>query len=112
MEGGKQVLFISELGIGKRTKYDEFTTHHRGGYGVRAMKLGKKTGDLVGAWGVTDDDELIVISGKGRMCRLVATEISSLSRTATGYTIVRLDDGDTVADVSIVHNGESQADGE
>lgn len=112
VEGGKQVLFISELGIGKRTKYDEFTTHHRGGYGVRAMKLGKKTGDLVGAWGVTDDDELIVISGKGRMCRLVATEISSLSRTATGYTIVRLDDGDTVADVSIVHNGESQADGE
>lgn len=109
---GKQVLFISERGIGKRTKYSEFTAHHRAGYGVRAMKLGKKTGNLVGAWGVTDDDELIVISGKGRMCRLGATEISSLSRTATGYTIVRLDEGDTVADVSIVHNNESNTEGE
>lgn len=109
---GKQVLVISERGIGKRTKYSEFTAHHRGGYGVRAMKLSAKTGELVGAWGVSDDDELIVISGKGRMVRIGSKEISSLSRTATGYTVVRLDDGDTVADVSIVHNGEAQADGE
>lgn len=109
---GKQVLVISERGIGKRTKYSEFTAHHRGGYGVRAMKLSAKTGELVGAWGVSDDDELIVISGKGRMVRIGSKEISSLSRTATGYTVVRLDDGDTVADVSIVHNGEAQVDGE
>lgn len=103
---GKQVLFISERGIGKRTKYDEFTAHHRGGYGVRAMKLNAKTGQLVGAWGVQDEDELIVISGKGRMVRIEASEVSSLSRVATGYTLVRLDDGDTVADVSIVHIDE------
>lgn len=109
---GKQVLFISERGIGKRTRYNEFTAHHRGGYGVRAMKLSSKTGKLVGAWGVSDDDELIVISGKGRMVRIGSKEVSSLSRTATGYTIVRLDDGDTVADVSIVHNDESAVDGE
>lgn len=109
---GKQVLFISEHGIGKRTRYGEFTAHHRGGYGVRAMKLSAKTGNLVGAWGVSDDDELIVISGKGRMVRIGSKEVSSLSRTATGYTIVRLDDGDTVADVSIVHNDESAVDGE
>lgn len=101
---GKQVLFISERGIGKRTRYDEFTAHHRGGYGVRAMKLGARTGELVGAWGVADGDELIVISGKGRIVRIEAREVSVLSRTATGYTVVRLDDGDTVADVSIVHN--------
>lgn len=109
---GKQVLFISERGIGKRTKYDEFTAHHRGGYGVRAMKLGAKTGQLVGAWGLADDDELIVISSKGRMVRIEAKEISSLSRPATGYTVVRLDEGDTVADVSIINNDELDQDGE
>lgn len=109
---GKQVLFISERGIGKRTKYDEFTAHHRGGYGVRAMKLGTKTGQLVGAWGLADDDELIVISSKGRMVRIEAKEISSLSRPATGYTVVRLDEGDTVADVSIINNDELGQDGE
>lgn len=109
---GKQVLVISAHGIGKRTKYNEFTAHHRGGYGVRAMKLNAKTGELVGAWGVADDDELIVISGKGRMVRIGSMEISSLSRSATGYTIVRLDGGDTVADVSIVHREDITEDSE
>ncbi|EFQ22817.1 DNA gyrase subunit A [Aminomonas paucivorans DSM 12260] len=102
IEPGRQVLFISERGIGKRTPYDEFTAHHRGGGGVRAMKLVDRTGDLVGAWGVREDDELVVISAKGRMVRLLAGEISSLGRAATGYKVVRLDEGDEVADVSII----------
>ncbi len=105
---GRQVLFISERGIGKRTAYDEFTQHHRAGYGVRAMKLSEKTGSLVGAWGVQEDEEIIVISSKGRMVRIGAKEISTLSRTATGYMIVTLDEGDTVADISIVRKDEGE----
>ena len=107
---GRQVFLISEKGIGKRTPYSEFTLHHRAGYGVRAMKLSDKTGRLVGAWGVADDDEIVVISGKGRVVRLSSSEVSTLSRTATGYKVVRLDDGDTVADVSIVRSGEEAED--
>ena len=103
---GRQVFFISDFGIGKRTNYSEFTQHHRAGYGVRAMKLSDKTGKLVGAWGVADDQEIVVISGKGRMVRINTNEISSLSRTATGYKVVRLDEGDSVADVSIVRTDE------
>lgn len=108
---GKNILFISKHGIGKRTSYDEFTARHRAGYGVRAMKLSKKTGDLVGAWGVSDDDEIVVISSKGRMVRIQVKEISVLSRTATGYTVVRLDEGDTVADVGIVGDDEEPSAG-
>ena len=105
---GRQVFFISEHGIGKRTPYKEFTQHHRAGYGVRAIKLSEKTGRLVGAWGVAEDEEIVVISSKGRMVRIHASEVSSLSRTATGYKVVRLDDGDTVADVSIVRNDDEE----
>lgn len=105
---GREVLFISEFGIGKRTPYSEFTQRHRAGYGVRAMKLTKKTGDMLGAWGVTDDEEIVVISSKGRMVRINTNEVSSLSRTATGYTVVRLDPGDTVADVSIVRSEDGE----
>lgn len=105
---GRQVLFISEHGIGKRTPYAEFTQHHRAGYGVRAMKLADKTGRLVGAWGVAGDEEIVVISSKGRMVRINTNEVSSLSRTATGYTVVRLDEGDIVADVSIVRTDEEE----
>lgn len=104
---GREVLFISEQGIGKRTSYDEFTQHHRAGYGVRAMKLSEKTGSLVGAWGVQEDEDIIVITNRGRMVRIGAKEISTLSRAATGYTIVSLDEGDAVADISIVRKDEN-----
>jgi DNA gyrase subunit A len=99
---GRQILLASEFGIGKRTPYDEFTQHHRATGGVRAMRLTGKTGNLVGAWGVSEDDELMIITGRGRVVRIMASEISSLSRSATGYTIVRLDEGDSVADISII----------
>lgn len=104
---GREVFFISEQGIGKRTSYDEFTQHHRAGYGVRAMKLSEKTGSLVGAWGVQEDEDIIVITSRGRMVRIGAKEISTLSRAATGYTIVSLDEGDAVADISIVRKDEN-----
>ncbi|MBQ0055540.1 MAG: DNA gyrase subunit A [Synergistaceae bacterium] len=103
---GYQVLFISAKGIGKRTEYSEFTTHHRGGYGVRSMKLTAKTGDLIGAWGVDDEEEIIIISANGRIVRIPVKQISILSRTATGYTVARLDEGDTIADISIVREVE------
>ena len=99
---GRQLLLVSEQGIGKRTNYDEFTSHHRGSGGVRAMRLNDRTGKLVGAWGVSEDDELIVITGRGRVVRIGAGEISTLGRAATGYTVIKLDDGDVVADISVV----------
>ena len=99
---GRQLLLVSEQGIGKRTNYDEFTAHHRGSGGVRAMRLNERTGSLVGAWGVSEDDELIVITGRGRVVRIEAGDISTLGRSATGYTVIKLDDGDVVADISVV----------
>jgi DNA gyrase subunit A len=108
---GRRILLVSEHGIGKRTPCDEFTRHHRGTGGVMAMRLNNKTGRLVGAWGVSEDDELMIISVQGRVIRMMASEISSLSRAATGYTIVRLDEGDSVADISIIKS-ETFSDGE
>lgn len=97
------MLCLSEKGLGKKARYDDFTPHHRGGAGVRAMKLGDRTGLIVGTWGVSDSDELIIISGKGRMVRMAVCDIPVLGRTATGSIVVRLDEGDSVADVSVVH---------
>lgn len=109
---GRQALLVSERGIGKRTPYGDFTVHHRGGRGVKAMKLGKRTGDLIGAWGVTEGDELVIISGRGRVVRMGAEEVSSLSRMASGYTMVKLDEGDILADVSIIKGDAGTAESE
>jgi DNA gyrase subunit A len=99
-------LVISQRGVAKRTSFDEFTIHHRGGRGVKAMNLGKKTGLLVGSWAVAEEDEIIVITSRGRMIRVAVKEIPRLSRTAMGTITVRLDEGDSVADVSVVCGDE------
>jgi len=99
---GTMILFISEKGVGKRTSSDEFPMHHRGGSGVRAMRLSGRTGLIVGAWSVTEDDELMIVTNKGRVTRIAVKDVPVLSRTATGNILVRLDQGDAVADVTII----------
>ncbi len=97
------VFILSERGMGKRSRFEEFTPHHRGTSGVRAMNLGPKTGKLVGCWAVREQDEIIAITTRGRMIRVAVQETPLLSRTAMGNITVRLDEGDIVADCSIVH---------
>ncbi|MBL3591928.1 MAG: DNA gyrase subunit A [Synergistaceae bacterium] len=98
---GKQMLCISELGLGKKTAYDQFSNHHRGGGGVKVMNLGDRTGLLVGSWGVREGDEVLVVSSRGRVIRFSVDDIPSLSRIARGSILVRLDEDDAVADVSV-----------
>jgi DNA gyrase subunit A len=68
-------MVISERGVAKRTSFEEFSIHHRGGKGVKAMNLGRKTGPLVGSWAVAEDDEIMVITSRGRMIRVAVAEI-------------------------------------
>jgi len=102
VDENKHSLIISEYGVGKRTQYGEFTPHHRGAGGVKAMNLSDRTGKLVCSYGVSDEDQIILISAKGRLIRLAADKIPMLSRTARGSILVRLDDGDYVVGLSIV----------
>ena len=99
---GTLILLISEKGMGKRTRYDEFPLYHRGSSGVKAMRLSNRTGLLVGAWSVTEDDEVMIVTSKGRVVRIAVEDVPVLSRTAMGNILVRLDRGDSVADVTII----------
>ncbi|MCL2010085.1 MAG: DNA gyrase subunit A [Synergistaceae bacterium] len=100
------IFILSERGVGKRSRFDDFTPHHRGTSGVRAMNLGPKTGRLVGCRTVREQDEIIAITTRGRMIRVAVGETPLLSRTAMGNITVRLDEGDLVADYSVVHMDE------
>jgi DNA gyrase subunit A len=103
---GRDLFVITEKGLGKRSPYDDFSVHHRGGGGVKAQNLGERTGRLAFAGGVAPEDELFVITSRGRLVRMVASDISRLGRTATGNIVVRLDEGDAVVDVSLLQCGE------
>ena len=101
------IFILSERGVGKRSRFDDFTPHHRGTSGVRAMNLGPKTGKLIGCWTVREYDEIIAITTRGRMIRVAISETPLLNRIAMGNITVRLDEGDLVADCSVVRMDES-----
>jgi len=104
VDDNRQVLVISEKGVGKRSLFSDYTAHHRGTSGVRAMLLGAKTGKLVGCWSVGEYDEIMAITARGRIIRVAASNVRLLSRMAQGSITMRLDDGDSVVDCSVVRN--------
>jgi len=97
------IFVLSQNGYGKRTKVDQFTTHRRGGVGIRAAVLNKKTGDLVAMRSLKDlAEEIIIISEKGQTIRTGLQQISEISRTTQGVRVIKLNDGDSVASVALV----------
>ncbi len=102
------MLFVSSSGHGKRTKLDRFNRQGRGGQGVRGMRVTASRGEVVAAFMVGADDEILVFSSGGNIIRMGASEISSQGRDATGVRVARLGEGENVVAVAPV----LEADGE
>ena len=104
---GSHILFISENGLGKLTSMEEFKVQHRGGCGVKCYKITEKSGKLVGARAVSEDDELLLITTEGVMIRTSCASISILGRITTGVKIIDLEEGVTVASFTKVKEDET-----
>jgi DNA gyrase subunit A len=85
-----KVLIATENGYGKRTELSDFPRKNRGGQGVIAIKVGERNGPVVGAQMVLDDDDLILITGGGRLVRTRAREITVVGRNTQGVRLMRL----------------------
>jgi DNA gyrase subunit A len=94
------ILIMTEAGYGKRTQLDRFNVQGRGGQGVRGIKLTGKKGNVIAAFMVGLDDEIVAVSSGGVTIRMEVRLISSQGRDATGVRIMNLDDGQTVASVA------------
>ena len=108
---GDFLLCISEKGLGKRTRKDEFKAQMRGGKGVKCYKITEKTGDLVGAKMVIEENEVLLITTEGIMIRTSVDMISVLGRNTSGVKVMNLEDGVKVASFTKVKNDDSQNDG-
>ena len=100
------ILVVTDAGFGKRTQLDKFNRQGRGGQGVRGMKLTGKKGEVVAAFMVGLDDEIVAVSNNGITIRMAVREISSQGRDATGVRIMNLDDGDVGAFLAGHRRGE------
>ncbi len=88
---GEELLIVSERGMGKRTPMDEFTPQLRGGKGVKCYKIHSKTGNIVGAKAVKDNQELMIITTEGIIIRINVSDISTLGRITSGVKLINLD---------------------
>ena len=105
----KKILVISKYGIGKRLEFSSFMPHHRSTGGIRIMELNERTGRLSVSLAVRDADEIMVISSRGRIIRMPVNSIVTMKRHSVGAIIVRLDEGDSVADCSIIKTNEDES---
>ncbi|MCI0533716.1 MAG: DNA gyrase subunit A [Verrucomicrobiales bacterium] len=87
------LLVAGENGIGKRTDFGEYPVQSRAGKGVITMKTTEKTGNVVGALTVRDEDEMMLITVSGQMVRTAVKDIRSTGRNTQGVKLIALEDG-------------------
>ena len=100
------MLIVTDQGYGKRTQLEHFNRQGRGGQGVRGIKLTARKGQVVAAFMVGLDDEIFVINSGGTVIRMGVRDISSQGRDATGVRVMGLSEGQTVAAVAPVLQGD------
>ncbi|HEY5313998.1 MAG TPA: DNA gyrase subunit A [Pirellulales bacterium] len=74
-----------------------YRTQRRGGKGVRDIKTTKRNGPVIGIAAVSDDDELLMITARGKLQRIAAGEVSLIGRNTQGVRIMSMDEADTLA---------------
>ena len=103
---GEQLLIVSENGLGKRTEIKEFTTQHRGGKGVKCYKIVEKTGLVIGAKSVNDNNEIMLITKAGIIIRMAVESISILGRITSGVKLMNVDGDNVIAKIAKVREDD------
>ena len=108
-DDSEAILAVTQNGYGKRTPVSEYRRQGRGGQGVINIKTTKRNGPVVSAFTVKDDDEIIIITAKGKIIRQQAGRIrQTISRGAQGVKLMDLGDDDEVAAVTRVPQEDDQ----
>jgi len=109
---GEKILLVTENGMGKRTLISEFSVQNRGGKGVKCYKITEKTGDLVGAKIVTDENDVMIITTEGIIIRTSCDGISTLGRVTSGVKIINLNYDNNVKVASMTEVQKEEFDDE
>jgi DNA gyrase subunit A len=101
-----QLLTVTANGFGKRTPFEDYPRHHRGGSGVITHQTTDKTGLVVAARSVNDMQELMIISASGIILRTRIDSISSVGRGTQGVHLMGVGPRDLVASISCFDVGQ------
>jgi DNA gyrase subunit A len=106
------LLVAGENGIGKRTPFDDYRKQSRGGKGIITMKTGDKTGNVVGALTLTENDEVMLITTRGQLIRTRVKEIRETGRNAMGVKLLTLREGEKLQAIAPVVSQADEAEAE
>ncbi len=105
---GANILTVSENGYGKRTDMEEYRLQSRGGKGIITMKTTDKTGRVVGAQQVTDEDQLMLVTNNGKIIRLRVKDIRVIGRNTQGVRLIDLEDSERVVSLARLAEKEEE----
>jgi DNA gyrase subunit A len=104
------LLVVGEKGFGKRTPLEEYRVQGRGGSGILTMNVTDKTGVIIGAEVVEDDDKLLLMTIQGKGIRMKVKDIRLVGRIAQGVKLIDLAAGDTVRSIARIVQSADDGD--
>ena len=113
VQPGEELMVVTSKGYGKRTPVEDYKAQTRGGKGLLTYDKSKfnKTGMLVGALVVDDDDEVLLINSEGTIIRIKAADVSKLGRATQGVRIMRADDDVNIISIAkVIREDEHEMD--
>lgn len=110
-DGKETILTVTSKGYGKRSEIEEYRKTSRGAKGVIGMDISDKTGEIISTLSVGSKDSVIITTTKGMVLRTSMKDIRVLSRATQGVHVVKLKEGDKVADVVKVPDEEEIPEG-
>ena len=105
---GANILTVAENGYGKRTDMEEYRLQSRGGKGIITMKTTDKTGRVVGAQQVTEEDQLMLVTNNGKIIRLRVKDIRVIGRNTQGVRLIDLEDSERVVSLARLAEKEEE----
>ena len=103
---GATILTVTQNGYGKRTRTEEYRHQSRGGKGILTIKASKRNGPVVYSYQVTDQDQLMIITGLGKIIRLRVADISVIGRNTQGVKLINLGENEHVVGIAKVMEEE------
>ncbi len=106
------LLVVSENGLGKRTKFAEYRLQSRGGIGIKTMNCTEKTGLVVSATTVTDEDELMIMTTGGQSVRMKVNTVRETGRATQGVKLITLNEKESIQEITLVIPDDDEEEGD
>ncbi|MCL6622621.1 MAG: DNA gyrase subunit A [Syntrophobacterales bacterium] len=101
------ILTVTQRGYGKRTPADAYPRHHRGGQGVKGLQITAKNGPVLGLVQLNPEDEIMLVTDRGKILRMAARDIPVVGRVAQGVKLIDVDAEEQVVSVAkVAERGE------